>query len=298
MSAIFPTNGTAPDFIIIGAMKCGTSTLQAQLAAQPGIFMTTPKEPNFFSDDEIFARGADWYSALFEHARVGDLKGEASTHYAKLPTYPQTVNRLVAAAPNAKLVYLMRHPIDRLVSHYIHEWTMGEITGNIDDAIDSTSAFVAYSQYNRQLTPYIERYGKERILPVFLERMNMAPDDELRRVARFLCHDGEVTWRHDLGPQNVSRDRIRRFAFYDLLVESAPATALRRALAPKRFRDWVKARLQMRTRPSLSAEKQTELAEIFDQDLQPLGALLGADLSCANFKEIVCAKALDWAPRD
>jgi Sulfotransferase domain len=298
MSATFPTNGTAPDFIIIGAMKCGTSTLQAQLAAQPGIFMTTPKEPNFFSDDEIFARGVGWYSALFEGAHAGDLKGEASTHYTKLPTYPQTINRLAAAAPKAKLIYLMRHPIDRLVSHYIHEWTMGEATENIDDAVDSTSAFVAYSQYYRQLAPFIERYGKQRILPVFLERMNVAPDDELRRVAQFLGHTSEAAWRHDLGDRNVSRDRIKRFAFYDLLVESAPATALRRALAPKRLRDWVKARLQMRTRPSLSAAKQEALTEIFDQDLQQLGALLGAELSCANFKQTVCAKALGWSARD
>ncbi len=298
MSAPSPASGTTPDFIIIGAMKCGTSTLQAQLARQPGVFMTTPKEPNFFSDDEIFARGSDWYSALFEGARASDIKGEASTHYTKQPTHPQTVERLVAAAPNAKLIYLMRHPIDRLVSHYIHEWTMGEVTGNIDDAADPASIFVAYSQYYRQLAPYIERYGRQRILPVFLERMNIAPDDELGRVARFLGHAGEVSWRHDLGSQNVSRDRIRRFAFYDQLVESAPATALRRALAPKRLRDWIKARLQMRTRPTLSAAKQNQLAEIFDQDLKHLGALLGADITCANFKETVSAKVLDWTARD
>ncbi len=298
MSAPSPNNGTMPDFIIIGAMKCGTSTLQAQLGEQPGILMTTPKEPNFFSDDEIFARGGDWYSALFEGARPGDLKGEASTHYTKQPTYSQTVDRLVAAAPNAKLIYLMRHPIDRLVSHYIHEWTMGAVAKSLDDAADPAAPYVAYGQYYRQLAPYIERYGKECILPVFLERMNVVPEAELRRVARFLGHAGEVAWRHDLGSQNVSRDRIKRFAFYHQLVESAPATAMRRALAPKPLRDWIKARLQMRTRPSLSAAKQNALTEIFDQDLKQLGALLGADISCANFKQTVCAKALDWAPRD
>ena len=49
-----------PEFLIIGAMKSGTTTLQVQLASQPGIFMTTPKEPNFFSDDDVFARGMAW----------------------------------------------------------------------------------------------------------------------------------------------------------------------------------------------------------------------------------------------
>ena len=65
-----------PDFLIIGAMKCGTSTLQAQLAAQPGIFMTTPKEPNFFSDDAIYANGLGWYEDLFAGAGPDDRKGE------------------------------------------------------------------------------------------------------------------------------------------------------------------------------------------------------------------------------
>ena len=62
------TNMALPDFFIIGAMKCGTSTLQAQLARQDGVFMTTPKEPNFFSDDDIFAKGRAWYEGLFADA--------------------------------------------------------------------------------------------------------------------------------------------------------------------------------------------------------------------------------------
>ena len=288
---------TMPDFIIIGAMKCGTSTLQAQLAAQPGFFMTTPKEPNFFSDDDVFARGMDWYSALFAGAAPSDLKGEASTHYTKLPTHPNTLERLAAAAPDAKLIYLMRHPIDRLVSHCIHEWTMGEVRGDIN-AADPASPFVAYGQYYRQLAPYLERYGKGRILPMFLERMNASSDAELQRVALFLGLGGDIAWRHDLGAQNVSRERIRKFPLYDLLVESAPATALRRTLAPRALRDWIKARLQMRQRPSLSPEKEQELAELFDEDLKQLGGLLGVYLNCANFKETVRSRSLNWVAKD
>ena len=84
-----------PDFIIIGAMKCATSTLHEQLALQPGFFMSTPKEPNFFSDDDCFARGLDWYRGLFAEAPEGSIRGESSTHYTKLPTHPRTVERLL-----------------------------------------------------------------------------------------------------------------------------------------------------------------------------------------------------------
>ena len=283
-----------PDFIIIGAMKCGTSTLHEQLAAQPGFFMTTPKEPNFFSDDDVFSRGMGWYSALFGAAAAGDVKGEASTHYTKLSTHPYAAERLHAALPDVKLIYLMRHPVDRLVSHYIHEWTMGAVKGEIDDVANAGSAFVDYGLYARQLAPYLERFGADNILPMFLERMNEAPGEELARAASFLGYDRPVRWCDDLGPQNVSKDRIRRFPLYDLLVESAPATALRRALAPRALRDFIKGKLQMRDRPMLSPDAQQRAERIFDEDLGQLGDMLGVKLACANFKDTVRERSLDW----
>ncbi len=56
-----------------------------------------------------------------------DLRGESSTHYTKLPTYPRTVDRMVRDLPRLKLIYVMRHPIERLVSQYVHELTAGRI---------------------------------------------------------------------------------------------------------------------------------------------------------------------------
>ena len=70
-----------PDFLIVGAMKCGTTTLSAQLAAQSGVFMTDPKEPNFFSNDEVWSLGEGWYRALFAGAGSQDLKGEAAAYH-------------------------------------------------------------------------------------------------------------------------------------------------------------------------------------------------------------------------
>jgi len=284
-----------PDFIVMGAMKCGTSTLYEQLAAQPGVFMSTPKEPNFFSDDDVFARGVDWYQSLFAAAARDQIIGEASTHYTKLPTYPMACERLIEAIPNARLIYLMRHPIDRLVSHYIHDWTMGEAPATIDDAVYSTSPYVDYGRYHFQLAPYISHFGRENILPMFLERMNAAPAAELERAARFLGHEGAVAWQNDLGAQNISRNRIRRIPFHDQLIDSNAATALRHALVSKSLRNWIRGRLQMRSRPTLSADKHATLTAIFDQDLERLGELMGAELSCASFKNVVREKSLDWA---
>ena len=118
-------------------MKCGTSTLQAQLAAQPGIFMTTPKEPNYFSDDPVYARGAAWYRGLFDGAAPGDLTGEASTHYTKLPTYPETLARMTAVVPAARLIYILRDPVERAVSHYLHERSLNNIPDGFERALET-----------------------------------------------------------------------------------------------------------------------------------------------------------------
>ncbi len=284
-----------PDFVIIGAMKCGTSTLHAQLAAQAGFFMSEPKEPNFFSDDDAFARGLDWYRGLFAEAGADAIKGESSTHYTKLPTHPHTIERLASAIPDAKFIYVMRHPVDRLVSHYIHEWTQGVIGDPIDVAIEKHPELVDYSCYAYQLDPWIGRFGAARILPVFFERMTAEPDAELRRIAQFLGASNHVEWLSDLGPRNVSSERIRKFAGYSLLVDNPLATFVRRRLVPKGVRDQVKANLQMRERPQLSPAAAARLEEVFNADLARLSARLSAQLSCADFKAVVTTAPLGWA---
>ncbi len=268
---------TLPDFVIIGAMKCGTSSLHAQLAAQPQFFMSEPKEPNFFSNDEIYAKGEAWYRGLFAKAPKGAIKGESSTHYAKLPTYPKTIERLAALIPDAKFVYVMRDPVERLVSHYIHEWTQGVITCGIDDALEKHPELIAYGRYAYQLQPWIDRFGKNRILPVNFEKMTAEPEAELRRIASFLGAEGDVKWRDDLDAQNVSAERIRKFPFYELIVDNPVATALRRTLVPRSLRDRVKSNLQLRERPQLSAEKIAALSEVFAKDRAALNCLMGED---------------------
>ena len=272
-----------PDFVIIGAMKCGTSTLHAQLAAQPQFFMSEPKEPNYFSDDNVFAKGEAWYRGLFKDAPRGAIRGESSTHYTKLPTYPKTIERLGRLIPDAKFIYLMRDPVDRLISHYIHEWTQGVIACPIDEAVEKHCELIDYSRYAYQLGPWVQRFGKERILPVMFEEMTANPDDQLKRIADFLGAGGDVAWRKDLDAQNVSAERIRKFPGYKLIVDNSLATALRRMLAPRALRNLVKAKLQMREKPQLSASRIAMLDEIFSRDLSALEALTGETFTRASF---------------
>ena len=283
-----------PHFIIIGAMKSATSSLHEQLGAQPGIFVTDPKEPCFFSNDAVFARGFDWYQSLFASAAADDLCGESSTHYTKLPTYPETVERLHSHLPDARLIYVMRDPIDRLVSHYMHLWTARDIDCSINEALRIEPSLVDYSRYAYQLEPYLQAYGSEQILPVFFERLRLEPRDELERIARFIGYERPVEWR-DLGPKNVSADRLRTSEIRERLVHNPVLSTLRRTLVPKGLRMRIRGWWKMQDRPDLSPEMRSEVTTVLDTDLARLGDFLSIDLSCANFNAATAGQVPAWA---
>lgn len=262
-----------PDFLIVGAMKCGTSTLQAQLAVQPGIFMTTPKEPNFFSDDPVFARGLGWYEALFAAAQPGDLKGEASTHYTKLPTYPDSLPRLQAALAAPRIIYLIRDPVARAVSHYIHEWTMGQMSGDIEAAFEQHPELIDYGCYARQIAPYVAAFGADRIFLSSLEVMTETPQAFLERVCAFLGYTGQPVWQQEQARVNVSAERVRRFPLQGLLIDNPVATVLRRTLIPKALRERIRQSRQMTVRPTLTPALKRTLEARFAADHRDLVAL-------------------------
>ena len=285
-----------PDFVIIGAMKSATSTLHQQLAAQPGVFMSTPKEPNFFSDDAIYARGLRWYRDLFAAARPDQLRGESSTHYTKLPKHPRAAERLVAAlGTEVKLIYVMRHPVDRLVSHYIHEWTQGVIEDPIDLAVARHPELVDYGRYSRQLEPWLAHFGTRRILPVFFDSLMERPQHELDRIGAFLGLAQPMLWRKDRARENVSLERLRMPRWASLIAEHPPLRRISRRTIPAAWRERLKARWRMTERPALGDAARAEVERALDEDLARLGGWLGMPLTCGNFAELTAAADPAWS---
>lgn len=255
-----------PDFLLIGAMKCGTSTLQAQLARQPGIFMSTPKEPNFFSDNAVYAKGLAWYESLFENAAPGDLRGEASTHYTKLPTFPETLSRLREALDSPKLIYLIRNPVERAVSHFVHEWTMGKMPADIEAAFERHPELIDYGRYAYQIEPYLQTFGRDTLMLCTLEEMSLAPEAFLEKVGAFLGVQSRLCWHYEHSQVNVSAERIRRLPLHGLLVDNPLSTALRRTLVPKSVRDRIRRSRQMAIEPLISPERRQYLETVFAED--------------------------------
>jgi hypothetical protein len=287
-----------PDFIVIGAMKSATTTLHEQLARQPGFVMSRPKEPNFFSDDPMYARGWQWYSSLFATDGEADLCGESSTHYTKLPNYPRTVARMARDLPRVKLIYLMRHPIDRLMSHYVHELTTGRIKIDVHDAIERHHELIEYSRYAMQLGPFVDAFGFENILPVFFARLVRHSQSELDRIGRFLNHDGPLRWDSAMKPQNRGNERLRPSPIRQALVQAPVLSTLRQRVVPRHWSESLKElwRAQIEP-PPLRPDLIARLRDVFDADLAQLGSWLGITLDCDTFHETTLIRAQDWAIR-
>jgi len=285
-----------PDFIIIGAMKCATSTLEAQLKRQYGIFMTEPKEPNYFGSDDHHARGPAWYGTLYAGAGAGDLRGEASTDYTKWPTYPAAPERMAHEFPDLKLVYMMKHPVERLISHYMHEWSMGTVSASIDRAIVQHPALRQYSLYARQLAPYFEKFGPSRILPVFATRFRSHPMETLQSVCQHIGYDSPPVWHDHVGQINVSTERLRTGRIGRYVIDSPVLAGLRRRLLPANVRDAIKARFRMNKAPSLRDDLLRALQDEFDNDLRQLPLDFGETLTCENFNRLTGTAPARWKP--
>jgi len=283
-----------PDFIIIGAMKCATSTLHEQLALVKGVSMSSPKEPNFFSDDGQYEKGFEWYDQIFNDDGASIL-GESSTHYTKFPIYPKTIDRMLEAGlTDTKFIYIIRHPIDRLISHYIHEWSQGVIKADIDSAVERHSELISYSLYHYQINHYLSNYSSNQIMLVFYDSLISRPQFEFERISDFIGIKDTVEWDFTMEKKNVSSKRIKRFPLDEFLVNSNFATAIRRACVPIGVRDWMKSRLTMNRRPALSEATSVLVTKKFDEDLNQLGALFGVNLSVNNFKETAMKNVLEW----
>jgi Sulfotransferase domain len=287
-----------PDFVVVGAMKCATTTLHEQLARQPDVFMSRPKEPNFFSDDANYARGWDWYSSLFRDAHPATIRGESSTHYTKLPTFPRTVERMVRDLPRVRLIYVMRHPIDRLVSHYIHDVTAGGIRSTLVAAVETHPELIEYSRYAMQIEPFLAAYGFENVLPVFFARLVTQSQEELERIGGFLGLQSPLVWDQSLRPQNTRRDRLRPSRIRQSLVQSPVLGRLRHQVLPRRWSQKAKTFWRARVEPPrIPADLAARLREVFDADLSQLGSWLGIELDCETFDAVTKQRPHSWATR-
>jgi hypothetical protein len=186
-----------PDFIIIGGMKCGTTALWKYLRDHPHLHVPElRKNLEFFTPEGAAAHTVEWYAACFDDAPpTAQAVGEISTEYTKHPFIPGVPARMAAVLPVARLVYLVRDPIERIVSHYLHQLNAAQETRPFHAAVseEPDNRYLAYSRYHEQIEQFLPYYPAGRILVLTSEELRAEPAATLARLCQFLGVDSDHT---------------------------------------------------------------------------------------------------------
>jgi hypothetical protein len=183
-----PDVGALPDFVIIGAQKGGTSFLYHLLTRHPLVEPAARKELHFFDHPEHFDNGAEWYRRCFP--RVGSKHGQRSITGEATPYYlfdPPVAKRMAQIVPKARLIALLRNPIDRAYSHYQMQVKRGTEPRTFEEAIEQQhSSYVSRGIYVDQLLRWFEFFSKEQMLILKSEDFFKRPVESLKVVLSFL----------------------------------------------------------------------------------------------------------------
>jgi len=186
------------DFFIVGAMRSGTSSLRNALMLNPKINVARG-EPQFFSHAKNYEKELEHYHALFDWSDRIVVRGEKSPPYAVKPAVPE---RLRSYNPEAKIVWTLRDPVKRAVSHFQYSRLNTDEALTLSYAIEnrekleregSTMAYVYRSEYHKHIRRWLEFFPVEQHHFIILEELLENPEAELRRLHQFLgapWHDG------------------------------------------------------------------------------------------------------------
>jgi hypothetical protein len=172
--------------LIIGAMKCGTSSLYKYLIQHPEVAECHKKEPGFFSNRNYQARDLESYSQLWNFIPgQHSVALEASTEYTKFPYFSGVAERIHDLNANFKFIYIVRDPIERIESHYTHgqsqNWKFSQKP--LEEEIDSR--LINISRYAMQLDEYLKYFSREQILVINFSNFKNSPDDCLKEICKF-----------------------------------------------------------------------------------------------------------------
>ncbi len=175
-----------PTFIVIGAAKSATSSLCQQLASHPDVFFSRPKEPSFFGNPRQGRRTWEWYQGLFANAGPAKAIGEGSTIYSDDTRTPSANEEIAERLPHAKLIYICRHPIDRIPSLYAQMISNGRKLRPFPEEVLHGENLVRSSRYYYQINRYRRYFPDSQILLLTYEDYIADRASVLDRVFAFI----------------------------------------------------------------------------------------------------------------
>lgn len=259
-------NERLPDFLIVGTMKSGTSTLARYLSSHEAICMSQ-EEIHYFDNDENFRQGVSWYSRSLmkdyeisrNHSSI--LVGEKTPTYSYLPKCPERIRETI---PNTKLIWIFRDPVERTFSNFLHAKRVGAELLNFRTSIakeeerikkDIVKGYVERSKYVIQVERFLDYFSINQMYFMLFENLIQSPQIELNKVADFL---GVSHFSDDL-PQRHNNPALIPFSPFSLWVA--------RKVTGRNWRNSILYRAVRKINYSLP-RKKPEIAEDLIQQLE------------------------------
>jgi hypothetical protein len=256
------TEPRRPNLFLVGSMKCGTTSLHNMLAGHPDVFMCqNPKEPAWFAGGNS-GKDLGWYLERFAEAKDERYVGESSTDYAKAPRLGGVAAKIKAFAPDARILYIMRDPVTRAVSHYWWEVEYSAEGRSFLDAMKASREIADVGNYAMQIEPYIEAFGRARVHALTMEGLTADPAREMRAIFDFLGLEAVETATKTLAHDNRGKATVPRVSGPFSKLKGTPLWAAAKAVMPPALRKQAMAAL---AKPVERAIPDEELAAAIAQ---------------------------------
>jgi hypothetical protein len=208
-----------PTLIIVGGLKCGTTSIHHYLGLHPEIQMSKPKELNFFVEEMNWDLGLDWYASRFDDRFK--VRGESSPHYTNLPRFDGVAERIGEHCPDARLLYMVRDPIKRILSHWVHATGAGYETREMIPTLSlPDTQYVNRSKYWMQLQPYLGCFDRSQIEVITQEELQSERQATMRKAFAFAGVDeGFTSEQFDREWEKSSAKQGDKYQFMEKLIK-------------------------------------------------------------------------------
>ena len=279
------------DFFIVGAPKAGTTSLYHYLSEHPETDMSILKEPNYFSeksikDNDLYYKSypikkLSRYHSLFKNNNL--IKGEASVSYLY---YKDVAKSIKAYNSSARIIIMLRDPIERAFSHYLMDFRLGLINDTFENIIFQKSnlsnsktyfqQYVKLGEYTNQIKRYFNEFPSEQILVVDYDDFKNKTSDVVKKVYKFLKID--INFSPELNNKHNARfivnNRLLKFLFSKIIIRKAM-----NLIFPKFIKSFIKNQFFNNKPPILLSSSRLYLRQYFKKDVENLSNFLQKDYS-------------------
>jgi hypothetical protein len=269
-----------PNFIGLGAQKCASTWLYKVMSDHPDIFVSEPKELDFFS--AFFDRGYQWYESFFRATQGVSILGDISPSYLPDSDAPK---RAYAYNPHFQIIICLRDPIERLISNHSHDLRLMHLTGpslSIEHGLQNNPMYIEQSMYAKHIKNWLACFPIDQMLFLFQEEIKINPVMESKRTYEFLKVNSSFNSEFNSNRANESyipKSRERE-AGYRKLGKTLDAMGFRYvadAIRASHFYQNLKERNRLQVKeivPPMKIETRVELVKSFAADMNELASIL------------------------